>query len=58
MFFSIMKIRIEKERWIIMSDGTVLIVDDEPAIRKLLTRVAASCGYESLPLPTDMRQSS
>lgn len=31
-----------------MSDGTVLIVDDEPAIRKLLTRVAASCGYESL----------
>ena len=31
-----------------MSDGTVLIVDDEPAIRKLLTRVVARRGYESL----------
>lgn len=31
-----------------MSDGTVLIVDDEPAIRKLLSRVALNCGYDAV----------
>lgn len=31
-----------------MSDGTVLIVDDEPAIRKLLVRVAANSGFDAV----------
>ena len=33
---------------IIMADEKVLIVDDDPAIRKLLTKVVEGTGFESV----------